>query len=88
MAEGVKAPATVAKAPATVDVATPHTAVDLVTPASDNVGQGDAHLVAAQGSGTRRQQVHKLQRLRLQQEIPWWQEKHQDKVQSTGRAPR
>ena len=51
MAEGVKAPATVAKAPATVDVATPHTAVDLVTPASDNVGQGDAHLVAAQGSG-------------------------------------
>ena len=51
MAEGAKAPATVAKAPATIDVATPHTAVDLVTPVSDNVGHGDAHLVAAQGSG-------------------------------------
>ena len=51
MAEGAKAPATVAKAPATVDVATPNTAVDLVTPVSDSVGHGDAHLVAAQGSG-------------------------------------
>ena len=44
MAEG-------AKAPATVDVVTPNTAVDLVTPVSDSVGHGVAHLVAAQGSG-------------------------------------
>ena len=44
-AEAAKAP------PATVDIVTPSTAVDIVTPVSDSAGHGDAHLVAAQGSG-------------------------------------
>ena len=42
MEEAAKAP------PATVDLCTPNTAVDLVTPVSDSAGHGDAHLVAAQ----------------------------------------
>ena len=37
---------------------------------------------------SRRQWAHKLRRLHLQQEIPLWQEKHQDKVQPTGRMLR
>ena len=44
-AEAAKAP------PATVDIVTPSTAVDIVTPVVDSAGHGDAHLVAAQGSG-------------------------------------
>ena len=38
-------------APVTVDIATPNATVDIVTPAGDSARQGDAHLVAAQGSG-------------------------------------
>ena len=42
-----------AKAPAaTVDIVTPNTAVDIVTPVSDNAGHGEDHLVLAQGSGS------------------------------------
>ena len=37
--------------PATVDIVTPNTAVDIVTPVSDSARHGDAHLVVAQGSG-------------------------------------
>ena len=38
-------------APVTVDIVTPNATVDIVTPAGDSARQGDAHLVAAQGSG-------------------------------------
>ena len=38
-------------APATVDLVTPSTAVDVGTPVSDSAGHGDVHLTVAQGYG-------------------------------------
>ena len=84
-------------APATVDLVTPSTAVDVGTPVSDSGGHGDVHLAVAQGYGRlsaltvhqpTRQRTHRRRRLHLQQEIPLWQEKYQDKVQLTGRMLR